>query len=145
MIPNVQHFVAAAIRNKRRLCLRYDGRPQDRFVEPHIIFASDQEIVTVLAYQVRGYNSSRRQGSFWRPFHLGKIDEISVIDELFLARIGEGYFKVAALIKGRTLLRVNDADAYMHFSTAIHGPPVPVYIATSPSLTMPRIVPGSKS
>jgi hypothetical protein len=62
-----------------------------------------------------------------------------VIDELFLPRFGEGYFKVAALIKGQTLFRVNDADAYMHFSKAIHGPPVPVYIATSPSLAMPRI------
>ena len=144
MIPNVQHIVAAAIRNKRRLGLRYDDRPQDRFVEPHIIYTSDQEVATVLAYQVRGYHSSRRQGSFWRPFQLRKIDEISVIDELFLPRIGEGYFKVAALIKGQTLLRVNDADAYMHFSTAIHGPPVPVYIATSPSLTMPRLVSTSK-
>ena len=139
MIPNVQHIVAAAIRNKRRLGLRYDGRPQDRFVEPHIIYTSDQEVATVLAYQVRGYHSSRRQGSFWRPFQLRKIDEISVIDELFLPRFSEGYFKAAALIKGQTLLRVNDADAYMHFSKAIHGPPLPVYIGTSPSLTMPRV------
>ena len=144
MIPNVQHIVAAAIRNKRRLGLRYDGRLHDRFVEPHVIFTSDQDTLTVLAYQVRGYHSLRRQGSFWRPFQLRKIDNISVIDELFLPRISEGYFKVAALIKGQTLLRVNEADAFMHFSTAIHGPPVPVYIATSPSLTMPRVVSTSK-
>jgi len=75
---------------------------------------------------------------------LRKIDNIAVIDELFLPRIGEGYFKVAALIKGQTLLRVNEADAFMHFSTAIHGPPVPVYVATSPSLTMPRVASTSK-
>lgn len=145
MIPNVQHIVASAIRNKRRLRLYYDGRPDDRFVEPHIIYISDQEIVMALAYQVWGHHSSRRQGPFWRPFQLRKIDEISVTDELFLPRIGEGYFKVAALIKGRTLLRVKDADAYMHFNTAIYGPPVPVYIATSPSLTMHQVEPRIKS
>ena len=144
MIPNVQHIVAAAIRNKRRLGLCYDGQSHDRFVEPHIIFTSDQDTLTVLAYQIRGYHSSRRLGSFWRPFQLRKIDNIAVIDELFLPRIGEGYFKVAALIKGQTLLRVNEADAFMHFSTAIHGPPVPVYVATSPSLTMPRVASTSK-
>jgi len=145
VIPNVQHIVAAAIRNKRLLGLFYDGQPHDRFIEPHIIYTSTQEILIVLAYQVRGYHSSKRQDSFWRPFQLRKIDEISVLDELFLPRIGEGYFKVAALIKGQTHLRVNDADAYMHFSPAIYGPPVPVYIATSPSLTMPRIEPKRNS
>lgn len=144
MIPNVQRIVAAAIRNKRRLSLCYDGRPQARVVEPHLIYSSSQKTGTLLAYQVQGYHSSKRQGSFWRAFQLRKIDEISVSDELFLPRIDEGYFKVAALIKGETSLRVNDADAYMHFNPAIYGPPMPIYLATSPSLTMPLLRPGEK-
>lgn len=145
MIPNVQHFVAAAIRNKRRLSLLYDGKRKERIVEPHIIYVAEAKILTLLAYQVRGYHSSKRQGSFWRPFQLRKVDAISVTEELFLPREREGYIKVASLIKGETLLRVQHADDYMYFNATIYGPPLPVYLATSPSLTLSLLGSGSKS
>ena len=79
----------------------------------------------MLAYQVRGYHSSKRQGPFWRPFQLRKIDHISVMDELYEPRIEAGFFKVAALVKGEILLKVEEAGEYTYFNTGIYGPPSP--------------------
>ena len=136
MIPNVQNIIQAAVRNKRRLSLRYDGRSHARIVEPHLLFRSDQDVITMLAYQVRGYHSSKRRGSFWRPFQIRKIDSISVTDELFTPRMKEGYIKVCDMIQGTALVRVDGADTYMHFNPAIYGPPTPAYLAASPSMLL---------
>lgn len=142
MVPNVQHIIQAAIRNKRRLSIRYDGRPHERVVEPHLLYRSDQDVITILAYQVRGYHSSKRRGSFWRPFQIRKIDSISVTDELFTPRMREGYIKVCDLIQGTALIRVNGADAFMHFNPGIYGPPTPAYLASTPTMLM-RMISGN--
>lgn len=125
MIPNVQNILVAAIRSRRRLKMHYDGRIAARVLEPHVIYMSEENLLTLLAYQVSGYHSSRRHGPFWRPFQVRKIDHVSIMDELFEPRIESGYFKVAAMIKGRVLLRVKEVGEYTYYNNAIYGPPVP--------------------
>lgn len=125
MIPNVQLIISAALRNRRRLQVHYDRRVAGRILEPHIIYSSEEGVITLLAFQVRGYSSTKREGPFWRPFQLRKIDHISVTDELFEPRIEAGYFKVAAMVKGRVLLRVQEAADYTYLNTDIYGPPSP--------------------
>lgn len=121
------------------MSLRYDGRPHERIVEPHLLYRSDQDVITILAYQVRGYHSSKRRGSFWRPFQIRKIDSIVVTEELFAPRMKEGYIKVCDLIQGTALVRVNGADAYMHLNPDIAGPPTPAYLASTPTMLMRMI------
>lgn len=137
MIPNAQNLIQTAIRNKRRLLMHYAGKPRSRIVEPHLVYKSDNGIVVVLCYQIRGYHSSKRHGSFWRPFQLRKIDALRITDELFMPRIKEGFSAVRDLIRGPLIAEVSIVtDHYMHFEPAIHGPPTPAYFASSPSLML---------
>jgi hypothetical protein len=106
MLPNLVPTLTAAIRNRRCAILRYDGKMESRTVEPHVLFRANADLVLV-AYQVKGYHSSRREGSFWRPFSLQKIDSLVVADELFVPRLAHGYEKVLAAIKGEILMRVD--------------------------------------
>lgn len=125
LIPNVQNILTAAVRSRRCLKIHYDGHVAVRFVEPHIIYISEDKVLTLLAYQVRGYHSSKRQGPFWRPFQVRKIDRLSVSDEMFDPRIEAGFFKVAAMVKGQVLLRVQEAGEYTYLNKGIYGPPLP--------------------
>lgn len=125
MIPNVQNMVVAAVRSRRRLKVHYDGHVAFRVLEPHIVYTSKEKILTLLAYQIRGYHSSKRQGPFWRPFQLRKIEHMSVMDELFEPRIEAGYFKIAVMVKGQVLLKVREAGEYAYLNSAIYGPPLP--------------------
>ena len=93
----------------------------------------------MLAYQVRGYHSSKRRGSFWRPFQLRKIDNITVTDEIFSVRVREGFRNVSKLIRGESLLSARLSDPYDYFRPEICGPVAPAYLASTPSLMM-RIV-----
>ena len=134
MIPNAQNLVVAAIRNKRRLVIRYAGRSRSRTVEPHMLYHSEEGALTILCYQVDGYHSSKRQDSFWRPFQVKKIDNLVVEPEVFSPRLKEGFNEVHGLIRGTVLNRVvTEPDAYMHFTSEIYGPPTPAYLASSPS------------
>ena len=127
------------------LQLRVDilnGLPQGPVL--HVVCQQLHDLVEgeLLAYQVRGYHSSKRRGSFWRPFQIRKIDAISVTEELFTPRMKEGYIKVCDLIQGTALVRVNGADAYMHFNPAIAGPPTPAYLTSTPTMLM-RMIAGN--
>lgn len=123
MIPNIQNTVAAAVRSRRRLKIHYDGRVAARVLEPHILYTSEDKVLTLLAFQVKGFHSSTRRGPFWRPFQLRKIDRFSVTDELFEPRIEAGFFKVAAMVKGQVLLRVQEAGEYTCLNKGFCGPP----------------------
>lgn len=138
MIPNLYKTLASAIRNKRRVVLRYSGRSRSRVVEPHVLFKSDDGEISLLAYQVRGYHSSKRNGSFWRAFQLKKIDGIHVSAELFSARVSQGYAAVAGSLKGEVMaaLEGNPADEYCFFDARVQGPPVPAYLAPTPTLML---------
>lgn len=125
LIPNVQNLLVAAVRCRRRLKLNYDGQGAVRVVEPHIVYTSEENLLTLLAYQIRGYHSSRREGSFWRPFQVRKIEQIAIMDELFEPRIEAGFFKLAAMLKGRVQQRVEEAGDYTYLNTEVYGPPVP--------------------
>ncbi len=137
MLPNVQRLIVSAIRNKRCVLIRYDGRSHSRVVEPHLLYQSQDGGLTLLAYQVRGYHSSKRKGSFWRPFQLRKIDSIYVMAELFEPRIQQGYKAVSELIRGSSVARVDVAPSrYNYFNPARYGPPTPAYLAPTPTMML---------
>lgn len=137
MIPHLYKTIASAIRNKRRIVIRYGTRSRSRVVEPHVLFRSVDGEISLLGYQVRGYHSSRRNGSFWRAFQLRKIDGIHVSPELFEARLSHGYATVAAKLKGEIMAALmGDADQYDFFDDRIQGPPVPAYLAPTPTLML---------
>jgi len=137
MIPHLYKTIASSIRNKRRIIIRYNGRSRSRVVEPHVLFKSEEGEMSLLAYQIRGYHSSKRNGSFWRAFQLRKIDGIYVTEELFAARLNQGYAAVAGSLKGEILCALaGDADEYSFFDGRIQGPPVPAYLAPTPTLML---------
>lgn len=137
MLPHLHKTIASAIRNKRRVILRYNGRSRSRVVEPHALFKSEDGHVSLLGYQIRGYHSSKRNGSFWRAFQLHKIDGIHVTDELFSARLSQGYAAVAGSLKGEVLTALmSEADEYSYFDGRVEGPPVPAYLAPTPTLML---------
>jgi predicted DNA-binding transcriptional regulator YafY len=105
-MSNVQRIIASAIHNRRRLFIRYNGQANARLIEPHVLYRTTEGIFALVAYQVRGYQSSVRRGTFWRPFQLDRIDSISVTDETFLPRIRQGYETVVALMRGETLAKL---------------------------------------
>lgn len=113
------------MRSRRRLKVHYDGRVAVRLLEPHLIYNSEENVLMLLAFQVQGFHTSKREGPFWRPFQVRKIDHLSVTDELFAPRIEAGYVKVAAMVRGRVLLRVQEAGEYTYLNRGIHGPPSP--------------------
>jgi hypothetical protein len=129
MLPNLIPTLTAAIRNRRCVTLRYDGRKETRTVEPHLLFratADPKGDVVLVAYQVRGYHSGQREGSFWRPFGLNKIDGLTVTQELFVPRLAYGYEKVLAAIKNEILVRIDPRPTeYTFLGTGIYGPPAP--------------------
>ena len=135
MIPNVQHIIQAAIRNKRRLVLRYDGRTQFRVIEPHLLYKSG-EVISLLGYQVRGHHSSRRRNeTYWRPFQVRKMDGVFVTDELFKPRLKEGFAKVSTMLHGETLVCITQEDEISYFNSDICGPPAPDYLVSSLRVT----------
>jgi len=137
MIPNLHKTIASAIRNKRRLVIRYNGRTRSRVIEPHVLFKSESGEVGLLAYQVRGYHSSKRNGSYWRPFQLHKIDNIHVSQELFEPRVSHGYEAVARSLKGEILSSLEQCPGeYRFFDGRVQGPPVPAYLAPTPTLML---------
>lgn len=137
MIPNLYKTIASAIRNKRRIVIRYSGRSRSRVVEPHTLFKSEDGEVSLLGYQVRGYHSSKRNGSFWRPFQLKKIDNIHVSQELFEPRLSQGYAAVSESIKNRMMTALAcEVDDYRYFDGRVCGPPVPAYLAPTPTLML---------
>lgn len=134
MIPNVQRLLTSAIRNRRRVLLRYDGRERSRVVEPHLLYSGSNGM-TLVGYQIRGYHSSRRQGAYWRPFQLGKIDHIYVTDETFTPRQKQGYETVSKVVRGAVVASVEvKPSKYSYFNPAVYGPPRPAYLAATPSL-----------
>lgn len=134
MIPNVKRLVGSAIRNRRRMLIRYDGKERSRVIEPHMLYYSRNGGMNLLAYQIRGYHSSKRKGSYWRPFQLSKIDSIYVTEETFQARQKEGYSAVSKLVRGDNLVSIDTSpDRYCYFNPAMFGPPTPAYLAATPS------------
>lgn len=137
MIPNLSKMLASAIRNKRRIVIRYGGKSRSRVVEPHALFKSDAGEMGLLGYQVRGYHSPKRNENFWRPFQLKKVDSIYVSQELFEPRLGHGYAAVFRNIRGQVLASVGQQpDEYCFFDARVYGPPVPAYLASTPTLML---------
>lgn len=137
MIPHLYKTIASAIRNKRRIVIRYNGHSGSRVVEPHVLFKSDGGEISLLGYQIRGHHSSRRNDNFWRAFQLRKIDGIHVSAELFTPRLSHGYAAVAGSLKGEVLsAMVNHDDEYRFFDARTQGPPVPAYLAPTPAMML---------
>ena len=106
MLADIQRIVASSMHNRRRLFIRYNGQAHARVIEPHVLYRAPDGILALVAYQVRGYQSSARRGTFWRPFQLDRIDSISATDETFSPRIRQGYETVVVLTRGETVAKV---------------------------------------
>ncbi|MDH3637768.1 MAG: WYL domain-containing protein [Gammaproteobacteria bacterium] len=146
MLPNIKEVVSAAIRNKRRLLLRYDSRSHTRVVEPHLLYRSENGALTMVAYQISGYHSSKRRGTFWRPFQLKKVDSVYVMNDVFETRNAQGYDSVIKLVKGEIVSHVTPDDSlYNFFKPAAYGPPIPAYLSPTPSVVMRAVSPTSRS
>jgi predicted DNA-binding transcriptional regulator YafY len=72
--------IAAAIRQKRRLQVDYDGAA--RVFEPHTLGADASGALLVCGYQVRG-GSRSGQSSGWKTFSLARIGAVAALDEHF--------------------------------------------------------------
>jgi hypothetical protein len=144
MLPNIKELVGSAIRNKRRLLLRYDGRSHTRVVEPHLLYRAENGTLTMVAYQISGYHSSKRRGTFWRPFQLKKVDSVYVMNDVFEPRIAQGYESVTKLVKGEIMSRLAAEDSpYNYFRPGRYGPPIPAYLSPTPSVVMRALSPDS--
>jgi hypothetical protein len=106
VLPKIQRIVASSIRDRRRLFIRYNGQAHGRIIEPHVLYRTPDGILALVAYQVRGYHSSARRGTFWRPFQLNRIDSISETAETFSPRVRQGYETVVALMRGETVAKL---------------------------------------
>lgn len=129
MLPNLVPTLAAAIRNRRCVVLRYDGKPDSRTVEPHVLFRANENPggdLVLVAYQVRGYHSGHREGSFWRPFSLQKVDSLTITQETFVPRLAHGYDKMLAAIKTEILVKADSKpNEYTFQGKSVYGPPAP--------------------
>lgn len=140
MLPNINQIIGAAIRNKRRLLLRYDGRSNTRVVEPHLLYRAKNGVTTMVAYQISGYHSSKRHGTFWRPFQLKKVDSVYVMNDVFTTRNANGYDEVIKLVKGEIISQVPSPESpYSFFEPEVCGPPIPAYLSPTPSVVMRAI------
>ncbi len=106
MLSDIRRTIASSIHNRHRLFIRYNGQVHARVIEPHLLYRTPDGILALVAYQVRGYQSSARRGTFWRPFQLDRIDSISATDETFSPRIRQGYETVVALTRGETMAKL---------------------------------------
>lgn len=106
MLSNVQQIITSSIYNRRRLFIRYNGQAHARVIEPHVLYRTPDGMLALVAYQVRGYQSTDRRGTFWRPFQLNRIDSISATNETFSPRIRQGYDTVVALTRGEILSKL---------------------------------------
>ena len=100
----------------------------------------------MVAYQISGYHSSKRRGTFWRPFQLKKVDSVYVMNDVFETRKAQGYDSVSKLVKGKIVSQVTPDDSlYNFFRPAMYGPPIPAYLSPTPSVVMRAVSPNSRS
>lgn len=91
MIPNILTLLQTAIRERRKVAVRYHDQGDTRVVEPHALYRSDNDELLMDGFQIDGYSSSGRPPPFWRPFRLKKIRTLSVLTEIFEPRYDDGY------------------------------------------------------
>ena len=142
MLPNLKNTVISAIKNRRRLLIRYSGNKRSRLVEPHILYESENKHQILVCFQVGGYSSRGRKPPFWRPFRLKKVESVYVVDELFEPRVSKGFKTVEALTRGEIELSITiDHGEYNFFNSAVYGPPPPNYLEQQTTMyrTMERM------
>lgn len=91
MLPNVLQLLQSAIRERRRVAVRYHDQDEPRVVEPHAVYRADNDDLVMDGYQVGGYSTSGRPLPFWRPFRLKKIRTLSLLKDTFTPRYEDGY------------------------------------------------------
>lgn len=91
MLPNILKVLTEAIRDCRRVAIRYHGQREIRVIEPHAIYANERGELVVDGFQVKGYSATGRNTPYWRPFRLKKIAAVSKMKETFEPRITDGF------------------------------------------------------
>jgi len=91
----VQHqFVSLfsqAIKDQRRVVLRYDDQHLVRIVEPHALYLDENNDIQVDAYQTRSGREGTNSERCWMTFALRKIDSLYHINKIFETRALEGF------------------------------------------------------
>lgn len=91
MLPNILKVLSEAIRDCKRVAIRYHGQREIRVLEPHAMYSNDRGELVVDAYQVSGYSSAGRPLPYWRPFRLKKISAVSKLEKGFKPRVEAGF------------------------------------------------------
>ncbi len=118
MIPNVLQILTAAIREKRRVAIRYHDQAHIRVIEPHAIYTAEHGEIVVDGYQIRGYSSSGRQPPFWRPYRLKKINAVSLLKESFDTRTEDGFVSDKERYREKLLAIVDDRRKSFAFTSS---------------------------
>jgi len=96
----VQHqFVSLfsqAIKDQRRVVLRYDGQNLVRIVEPHALYLDENNDIQIDAYQTRSGREGTNSERCWMTFALRKIDSLYHINKIFETRTLEGFERTHA-------------------------------------------------
>ena len=108
MAPNIIKVLTQAIKEKHCVAIRYHGQGHIRVLEPHAIYTAENGEIVVDAFQIRGYSSSGRPTPFWRPFRLKKINAVSMLKEVFTARVVEGFNPAKSKYKSGLYALVDD-------------------------------------
>lgn len=91
MIQSITTLLVKAIKEKRRIAIRYRKQQDIRVFEPHAIYTDKQGDVVVDGYQIRGPSKAGRSAPFWRPYRVKNVSAISILKEVFEARTKEGF------------------------------------------------------
>jgi len=91
MLPNILKILSEAIRERRRVAIRYHGQREIRVLEPHAIYANDRGELVADCFQLKGFSATQRKTPYWRPFRLKKIAAVSKLKETFDVRIADGF------------------------------------------------------
>ncbi len=75
------HF-CQAVKERRRIRIMYGG---ERIIEPYVIGYSENQVLLMRVFQVRGYSASGN-GQGWKLMRLAKVEYFEILDETFEPR-----------------------------------------------------------
>ena len=85
----MQNHIKRAIRNKRKVCVRYHDLVS--VCEPYLLAIDNQYNIVLYAFQVDGESISQENG--WRLFNLDLIDQFVEMKESFVPSKDYNFFK----------------------------------------------------
>lgn len=85
----MQNHIKRAIRQKRKVCVRYHDLVS--VCEPYLLAIDNNYNIILYAFQVDGESVSKENG--WRLFNLDLIDQLIEMKEMFVPARDYSFFK----------------------------------------------------